>query len=237
MHSIDQRIKSGAASVTRNPSQTIADLARVGQHARAVQAATSALAAPGMNPPELLALLEQRLHSLVALCELPRAQADARAMLVLAQRSKRPVHEAQALCALALVQTRQERSAQALESATAAEAAAKRIRSAAEREPLLALALLRRATASLTSDPAQAATHAEQAAQRFAALGDDAHQGQALRVLAAVRLEEADTPEHRALAAQAVALARQAGDASGLSRALSSQCQGDDDLAQRVRGV
>ena len=223
-----------------NTSSTLAlrtDVPATNPFLRRVHEATAALAAAGLKPPQRLALLEQRIHSLVALCELPLAEADAQAMLVLAQRSKRPVHEAQALCALALVQTRQERNQQALEAAVAAEAAAGRCRGAAERGPLVALALLRQASAALNLDPARAAACAEQAAQRFAALGEIAHQGQALRVLAVIRLEEADTPEHRALAVQAVALARQAGDASGLSRALSSQCQGDDDLAHRVRGV
>ena len=213
------------------------DLPASNPFVRRVHEATAALDAPGLKPPQRLALLEQRIHALVALCELPLAEADARAMLALAQRSKRPAHEAQALCALALVQTRQERGAQALEAATAAEAAAKRIRNAAERKPLLALALLRQATAALVADPAQAALHAEQAAQHFAALGDDAHQGQALRVLAAVRMAEADTPEHRALAVQAVALARQAGDASSLARALMTLHATADDLAWSVRGL
>jgi signal transduction histidine kinase/GAF domain-containing protein len=202
-----------------------------------VHAATTALVAPGLKPVQRLTLLEQRIHALVALCELPLAEADARAMLALAQRSTRPAHVAQALCALALVQTRQERIAQALESATAAQAAAKRIRRAAEREPPMALALLRQATAALGADPAQAARHAEQAAQRFAALGDAQHQGQALRVLAAVRLAEGDTPEHRALAEQAVALARQVGDASGLVCALLTLHAAADDLAWSVRGL
>ena len=215
----------------------VAALARSGQYAVAVEAATQALAGPGLTPPQQLALLEQRLHSLAALCELPRAEADARAMLALAERTKRAAHEAQALAALALVQTRQERATQALKAATTAEAAAKRIRKAAEREPLLALALLRQATAWLGTDPAQAALHAEQAAQRFAALGDDAHQGQALRVLAAVRLAEADTPEHRALAEQAVALARRAGAAGDLARALMTLYSSHDDPAVSVRGL
>ncbi len=223
--------------MTRTPIQTIADLARAGLHDQAAQAAAQALAAPRLTAPEQLVLLAQRLHSLVALCELPRAEADARAMLALAQRTQRPAFEAQALCALALVQTRQERSAQALEAATTAEAAAKRIRSAAERAPLLALALLRQATAALSADPRHAALHAEQAAQRFAALGDAAHQGQALRVLAAVRLAEADTPEHRALAEQAVALARRAGSAGDLARALLTLHASADDLAWSVRGL
>ena len=104
-----------------------------------------------------------------------------------------------------------------------------------ECEPLLALALLRLATAALAADPPQAAMHAQQAGQRFASLGDAIHLGQALRVLAAVRLAEADTPAHRALAAQAVALARKAGDASGLARAISTMYVGDADLARRVK--
>ena len=101
----------------------------------------------------------------------------------------------------------------------------------------MALALLRQATAALSTDPALAAQSATDAVQRFETLGDAAHQGQALRVLAAVKLDEADTPEHRALAEQAVALAQQAGDGGGLARALSTRDQSDEDLAVRVRGL
>jgi signal transduction histidine kinase/CheY-like chemotaxis protein/putative methionine-R-sulfoxide reductase with GAF domain len=202
-----------------------------------VREATAALAAPGLKSLRRLALLEQRVHALVALCELPLAAADAQAMLALAKLTRRPAHEAQALCALALVLMRQEQFARALQAATAAEVAARRIRSATEREPLRALALLRQATAALAADPARAALHAEQAAQRFAALHDDALQGQSLRVLAVVRMAETDTPEHRALAEQAVALARQAGDASGLTRALITLHATADDLAWSVRGL
>ncbi len=220
------------------------DIAPTNPFLRRVLECGAALAAPGLKPLQRLNLLDQRIHALVALCELPLAEADARAMLALAQLlgpTRRPAHEAQALCALALVQTRQERHAQALESATAAEAAALRVGSTATRGPLtvrgrlLAMALLRQATAALGADPA--AMLAEQAVQRFAALGDAAYQGQALRVLAAVRMAEADKPEHRALAERAVALARQVGDASGVARALSTRDQSDEDLAVRVRGL
>jgi signal transduction histidine kinase/DNA-binding response OmpR family regulator/putative methionine-R-sulfoxide reductase with GAF domain len=204
---------------------------------RRVHEATVALDAPGLKPAQRLALLEQRTHALTALCELPLAEADARAMLALAQRTKRPAHEAQALCTLALVLMRQERVEQALEAATAAEAAAGRCRSAAERRPLVALTQLRQASAVLKPDPARAAMFAERAAERFAALGDIAHQGQALRVLATVRLAEADTSEHRALAELAVGLARRAGDAGDLGRALNTQYGSDDDLAQCLRGL
>jgi GAF domain-containing protein len=202
---------------------------------RRVHEATSALDAPRLSPPQRLALLERRVNARVALGELPPAEADARAMLAIAQRTKRAAHEAQALCALALVQSRQERFAQALESAGAAEAAAKRVRSAAEREPLLALALLRLATTP-GADPAQALLHLEQAAQRFAALGDDAQHGKALRLLATKRMLEADTPEHRALAEQALALARAGEDRGEESRALQTLHGGDPDLALRLRG-
>jgi GAF domain-containing protein/DNA-binding response OmpR family regulator len=220
---------------TRLPLRT--DVPPANPFMHRVHQATAALAAAGLQPPQRLALLEERIHALVALCELPLAEADARAMLALAKRTKRPAHEARALCALALVQARQEHHEMALESASAAKAAAQRIRSASERAPLLALALLRQATAALVPDPAGAVALAEQAAARFAALYDATHQGQALRVLAAVRLADADTPEHRALAEQAVALARQAGDSDGLARALNTLYMNDPDLAQSLRGL
>jgi signal transduction histidine kinase/CheY-like chemotaxis protein/tetratricopeptide (TPR) repeat protein len=220
--------------------QTVADLARTGRHADAVQAATTALAAPGLSAAEQHALLDERLHSLVALCELPRALADAQAQLTLAEqmrpRSRVQAQRAAALCNLSLVQSRQEYSAQALQTAETAVQAAKAA-PAGQRPALVALVLLRQASAALRTDPALAARIAVDAAQRFEALGDAAHQGQALRVLASVKLDEADTPEHRALAEQAVALARQAGDASGLAHALCTQFDSEEDLAQRVRGL
>ena len=105
---------------TQTLIQTAADLARAGRHADAVQAATTALAAPGLSAPDQHALLDRRIHSLLALCELPRAPADAKAQLALADQSRsRSLLRAQraaALCNLAMVQSRQEYSAQALKS-------------------------------------------------------------------------------------------------------------------------
>ena len=220
--------------------QTLADMARAGRHAEAVQAATSALAAPGLAVVERHALLDQRIHRLVALCELPRALADAQAQLALAeqtgQRPRAQALRAAALCNLALVHARQEYPQQALQAAASALQAAQAA-PAAQRPALVALALLRQATAVMNTDAALAARSAADAAQRFEALRDAAHQGQALRVLAHLKLAEADTPEHRALAEQAVALARRAGDADGLARALMTRDQSDDDLAVRVRGL
>ncbi len=236
-----------------NLLQAITDLARAGRHADAVQAAATALTASRLSVAEQHALLDQRIHSLVALCELPRALVDVHTQLALADAQAQPAlpertgsrprsqagsqaQRAAALCNLALVQTRQEYSAQALQTAESALQAAQAA-PAVQRPALVALALLRKATAALSTDPALASRGAADAARRFEALGDAAHQGQALRVLASVKLAEADTPEHRALAEQAVALARQAGDASGLARALMTRDQSDDDLAVCVRGL
>ena len=144
--------------MTQDPTQTalqaVADLARAGRHADAVQAATTALAAPGLWVAEQHALLDPRIHSLVALCELPRALADAQAQLALAERtrsrSRSQAQRAAALCNLALVQTRQEYSAQALQTAERALQAAQ-LAPAAQRPALVALALLRQATAAPVS--------------------------------------------------------------------------------------
>jgi hypothetical protein len=84
--------------------------------------------------PQRLQWLNHRLDALVALCELQLAEADAPAMMVIAQRTRRAAHEAQAHAALSLVQARQERDAQAVQTAEAALAAAQRCRTAAERE-------------------------------------------------------------------------------------------------------
>lgn len=63
----------------------------------------------------------------------------------------------------------------------------------------MALALLRQALAYQSPDPTAAATQAEAAAQHFQALGDAAHESQALRVRGQLLMQRDDTPEHRAI--------------------------------------
>ena len=219
--------------MTATPIQTIADLARAGQHERAVQAATAALATPLLGAAQQLPLLALRIDSLLALLKLNDAEADVNAMQAVAKATRSVAHEAQALACLAHVQTRQERIEIARSTAAAAVATARRSR----RLELIALALLRQAAATFASKPAEAIAPAEEAARHFAALGAAALQGQALRVLAAARLSLDDTPEHRALMQQAIALARSSGDGGGEARALNSLYSSDPDLAQRVRGL
>ena len=208
-------------SSTRPPSPAstaVQDFARAGLHEQAVAAATAALAAPRLAPDKRLALLDDRLTSLLALLRLNDAEADADAMLAIAKTTKSVAHEAHALTCLAHVQTRQERADVALATASAAVAAARR----SHRRELIALALLRHAAASFARKPADAAAPAEEAARLFAALGQTALQGQATRVLAAARMSLDDAPEHRALMQQAVALARASGDRGGEGRAINS---------------
>jgi len=188
-------------------AQSVHALARAGQHAHAVEAATRALA---QTPAQTLAkaprdvaqqlqLLELRIDSLLALMELGQAMADVQVMLALAAHTKRAADRARALIALSLVHIRQEDLAKAARAAEEGLDAARR-----SRQPLLvATSLLRSAMALKAPQPDRAAADAQAAAMRFESLGTPALQGQALRVLAAVRLAQADTPEHRAIAERA----------------------------------
>ena len=212
---------------------TVAALARAGTHEQAVKAATDALAAPRLSAAAQMPLLALRIDSLLALLKVNDAEADANAMQSIAKATESVAHEAQALACLAHVQTRQERVGVAQATAAAAVAAARRSR----RRELIALALLRQAAALFANQPAEAVTPAEEAAHHFAALGQTALQGQALRVLAAARLALDDTPEHRTLMQQAIALFRASGDGGGEARALNSLYSSDPDLARRVRGL
>jgi len=186
-----------------------------------------------LPPARRLTLLDQRIESQLALIELDAAEVHAREMLALAARTKGAAHLAQALNALSLVQNRQERNAEAAATAQRALAAVKR-----SRQPLLvATSLLRSATAQLALEPDRAAADAEAAAARFESLGAPALQGQALRVLAAVRLAQADTPEHRAIAQRAVTLLHESGDKAQEGRARMTLSGGQPDLALRLRGL
>lgn len=183
-------------------------------------------------PPSIPPDMASRIDALLAAGEPNQAVAEAERWLAAVPR-RRAAERANALTALAHALTRQDRVALALRHAEEAVALARRCR----RSELIALALLRQATAGFLSQPEAAEAQADEAARRFAALGDLTHEGQALRVLGAVRLNRRDVPEHRALLERAIALARQAGDRGGESRAVNSLYSSDPDLAQRVRGL
>jgi signal transduction histidine kinase/CheY-like chemotaxis protein/putative methionine-R-sulfoxide reductase with GAF domain len=192
-----------------------------------------------------LQALHRQLDAQLARFELAPALGTAEAMRLRAadESPGHPAH-AMALAALAQVQARQERLAEATATAARAVAAALHSKGSGTRAPrnrlrrqVLALALLRQASAGFQAEPDAAAAQAAHAAALFQGLGEPALQGQALRVLGSVRVGQADTAQHRALLQRAIELARASGDRGGEARALNTLFTRDPDLAQRVRGL
>lgn len=139
-HAVRQTDNASPVPAAEPSARAVQSLARAGRHVQAVEAASQALVQKLAQAPRgihrTLQLLELRCNSLLAVLELPRAEADAQAMLALAQRSRSAAHRAQALAAWAHVQTRQERLQPALQNAGEALQAARRSR----RADLIALA-------------------------------------------------------------------------------------------------
>ena len=226
---ISQVMRDAKPAVTEQAARCLAS----GLHAAALDLLNAALSAATLPPAHRLQLLELRCNSLLALLELPRAEADALAMMALAGRTRRSADHARARLALSLVQNRQERNPEAARSAQAALVAAQRSRC----PQLVALAQLRGATARMQIEPDVSARLAELAAGAFERLGERALQGQALRVLASVRVGQADIPEHRAIYEHSIALLREAGDKAHLSRAVNSAAYGERSMARRLQGL
>ncbi len=211
----------------------IAALARAGRHEPAVERATEALAASPVKETDRFDLLEARAESLLAMAEVVRADADVEAMQAIAARDGSPALRARALSCRALVQVRTGYAAEAVAAAEDALVSARR-----SRDPrLIARALLLKAWAQVARFDVVAADTATQALERFEALGDSMQQGRALRIIAAIRLYQADTDQHRAIARRAVELARGAGDRMGEGFGLNTLTSGAADLAERVRGL
>ncbi|MCU0919705.1 MAG: hypothetical protein MUF16_05130, partial [Burkholderiaceae bacterium] len=229
-----RRRRSAAEGAGPGPTAVIAELAWSGQHEQAVALATEGLAAPGLADAQRIALLDQRADSLLALRELDRAHADAQAMLDLARQAQRPALEAQALCRLAAVQTRQSQYAAAAQSARDALAAARRAR----RRALEGLALFRLSEAQFRAYAnADALRHAQQAVAIFAALGDAVWQGRALWAQGYAHDQLGQWRECEQAARAALALARQAGDQAGVGAAANLLYREHADMAQRLKGL
>ncbi len=75
-------------NATAATATQVGDLAWAGQHAKAIELATHALAAPRLRVADQLDLLDLRAESYVAQSDLDRAGADADAMLGLAKSAK-----------------------------------------------------------------------------------------------------------------------------------------------------
>ena len=156
--------------------------------------------------------------------------------LALAERSRSAAQRSRAHALLAHLLTRAEDLGAAAGHARQAVELAKATRGP-QRPGLLAHAQLRLAGALVSTDAPAAAEAAQAAAPVFERLGEPVLQSQALRILGFVRMGQADTPAHRAIVEEAIALARLAGDRAAEGRAISTLYQSDMDMAQRLRGL
>jgi signal transduction histidine kinase/ActR/RegA family two-component response regulator/putative methionine-R-sulfoxide reductase with GAF domain/tetratricopeptide (TPR) repeat protein len=207
----------------------VAQLARSGKQAQAIEAATAALAAGALGKAERIALLDQRAEALIAEGRFSDAALDAEAMLALA--GDTPALKIPALMRQAVVLMRLGQNRRALDVAEQALALAE-----ANRDPAtVAGGVLCLAEAQLRAAAHDAAlASAQRAAALFEALGDTAGQGRAqwLTAFASTRLSRNDAS--RSAAQRAVALARQAGDAYGLANALNVLSFSCTDISERL---
>ncbi|HEX8739008.1 MAG TPA: GAF domain-containing protein [Casimicrobiaceae bacterium] len=214
------------------PLQQVADLAWAGQHAKAIELATTALAAPRLLAARKIELLDLRSESHLALGNLDAAEADAATMGELARTSRSPELAARAGNRMALVRIRRSALRDAVVTATSALKAAR-----ASRQRLLeASSLYRLAEAEFRiRDSDAAARHATRAAELYARLGQPALQGRALWALAAARSNQGRVTDCEHAATEALVLARRTGDLFGAGNALNMLMFNEPDLAASLQ--
>ena len=214
-------------------AQQIGDLAWAGQHAKAIELATSALAAARLPTARKLDLLDLRSESFIALGDLDRAATDATAMCELADAAGKPTLKAQAGSRMALIQMRRGDPEVAVVTATAALKAAR-----ASRQPRLeAMALFRLAEAHsrVAKVDERAVTDALHARKLFASLGDRAGEGRAMWVVSMSRSHQGRAAEADRAAEEALALCRAAGDPYGVGNALNMLMFNEADIGTNLR--
>jgi GAF domain-containing protein/CheY-like chemotaxis protein/tetratricopeptide (TPR) repeat protein len=228
-----QRVARSSADKHAAVAQQIGDLLWAGEHARAIELGTEVLSGSGLSLATRLDLLDLRAESFVAQGDLERARADAQAMLDLAERSNIAAFMAQARNRLALVQMRQGDAKIALESATAALAAAR----LSKQSTLEAMSLLRVAEAQFRArfDFEQSARNGMRAVKLFQALGETANEGRAHWAIAVARNSQGRAIESVHAANAALMLCRQAGDLYGAGNALNILVFNEPDLASQLR--
>src|SRR5450631_3913379 len=95
-----------AAKAAPGATQRVADLAWAGQHAAAIKLATAPLKKADLSVSDRLDLLDLRAESFIAQGDLAAADEDAKAMLDLARRARKPAFLAQSLNRRALLEIR-----------------------------------------------------------------------------------------------------------------------------------
>ncbi len=228
------RVRSTGAIRKYGPvatSQEIADLAWAGQHAKAIELASTALNGKH-DTAHRLDLLDLRAESYIALGDLERAASDAVTMCALAGSRKSAALMAQAMNRQALVQMRSGEHKAALATATTAVRNAKQ----SKEKRLIAMSLFRLAEAQFRAKPTeQVVKCATEAAAIFKALGDSSGQGRALWVVSMARGRQGRAAEGNQAAAEALALCRSCGDLYGAGNALNMLIFHEPDLAAALK--
>jgi tetratricopeptide (TPR) repeat protein len=228
-----QRVALPRAGKAAPTAEQVSDLAWAGQHAQAIELATTALAMTGLSVASRLDLLDLRAESFIAQGDLDPAKTDADAMLDLADRARTAAFKAQARNRLALVQMRKGEFKAAVASATAALKAARQ----SKQVPLEAMSLFRLAEAQSRNrmDYELGARNAARAAELFHALGRPADEGRARWVVAIARSDQGRVTESAKAAEVALALCRKAGDLYGAGNALNLLIFNEPDFATRLK--
>jgi len=249
-------MKKKPASPTPDQPKTVEIIARVGelawtgQHARAIELATQALAAqalavPGTGgsppAPTQMDLLDLRAESYIALGKLDMAAEDTAAMVSLADavdkrtKNKKQKLVAQALNRKVLVQMRQGDLPAALETASAAVKAARSVEGE-DHAGLLAASLFRLSEAQWRIGQNEVSIPTSQEALAlFQAAGDLSDTGRQYWSLASALNNLGRAEEARGAAQQALALCQQAGDQYGIGNALNMLTMVGVDIAGNIR--
>jgi tetratricopeptide (TPR) repeat protein len=213
----------------------VVDAAAGGQHPRAIDLATAALAAPEVPVAERLTLLALRGESRIALGNLDAAREDADAMLALAKQARAKEGAARALCLRAAVRIRAGDYEEAVHAATAAWKDAKRM--ALPRLEALALLLLAEAESRQGAQDETCIEHALAARTHYEALGDASGAGRAMWVVAMARSHQGRAKDADAAAHEALALCKSAGDPLGVGNALNMLNFNEGDLGKAFRNA
>jgi len=208
------------------------NLAWAGQHSQAIELASQSLSAPKIKPAEQMDLLDLRAESYIALGKLHLAAQDAKALVKLANASKKLAFKAQALNRQTLVQMRLGDLKTASRTATTALKTSQQ----AKHKALTAQSLFRLSEAQFRTSQAEAALlTAPRAISLFEQLGDTSGTGRAYWVLALAYKRLNRIEETRRAAQVALELCQQSGDQYGIGNAFNVLNQADIDLADRLQ--
>jgi GAF domain-containing protein/CheY-like chemotaxis protein len=223
----DGRQRKPAPSVARR----VAELAWAGQHAQAIEIATSTLAT-SVDPGERIDLLDLRCESLSAQGDTDAAREDAQALVDAAARTRDEARIAQAGNRMAMVQMRVGESRAAVATSEAALAAARR----AHDRVLEATSLLRLAEACFRMREARRAVATAKASVRmFRAAHRPVGEGRALWAMAGAYSVLAQAQESEDSAREALAIAQRCGDLYGIGNAANLLTFEEGDVAVKMQ--